>query len=316
MSAGDELFSVEKSILFTFKGRVTVFFMDGYSLDGELIQQDLFNIYLLVDDQPRMIPRSQIRYIQGRPGQQPVPDVASLKAFSEIEPVQTDLVDLSAFDTAAMVSPRLAADQLETDLVDVAAQVGVEAGTFAIEPEADQPEPDTAGDLAGLVADTPLEPIEDTDVTFVLPDSAELIGEVVQPAASAADWEDVTVVLAQEEEVEDEDEVTAVLPPEVEKAITTRLICQSGPHAGEQFEFKSEVITLGRARDNDVPLYLDKEISRRHAVIRLEHGRFVIQDQNSLNGTYVNNERVEVPRPLQDGDIIFVGVSDIVYREE
>ncbi len=313
MSAGDELFSVEKSILFTFKGRVTVFFMDGYSLDGELIQQDLFNIYLLVDDQPRMIPRSQIRYIQGRPGQQPVPDIASLKAFSEIEPVQTDLADLSAFDTAAMASPRLAADQLETDLIDVAAQAGIEAGTFAIEPEAAQTGSDTHGDLAEL-ADTPLEPLEDTDVTFVLPDSAELIGEVVQSAASAEDWDDVTMVLAQEEEAEDD--VTAVLPPEQDQAITTRFICQSGPHAGEQFEFKSEVITLGRARDNDVPLYLDKEISRRHAVIKLEHGRFVIQDQNSLNGTYVNNERVEAPRPLQDGDIIFVGVSDIVYREE
>ena len=76
-----------------------------------------------------------------------------------------------------------------------------------------------------------------------------------------------------------------------------------------------EIITLGRARDNDVSLNLDKEISRRHAVIKLNEDKFVIQDQNSLNGTYVNNERVEAPRPLQDGDVIFIGVSELIYQE-
>jgi pSer/pThr/pTyr-binding forkhead associated (FHA) protein len=62
-------------------------------------------------------------------------------------------------------------------------------------------------------------------------------------------------------------------------------------------------------------LFLDKEISRRHALIKLEAGKFVIQDQNSLNGTYVNSERVDAPRILQDGDVIFVGVSDLKYEE-
>ena len=61
MSAGDEAFKPEKLILFTFKGRVTVFFMDGYTLDGELIKQDLLNIFVLVDNEPKMISRSQIR---------------------------------------------------------------------------------------------------------------------------------------------------------------------------------------------------------------------------------------------------------------
>ena len=50
-------------------------------------------------------------------------------------------------------------------------------------------------------------------------------------------------------------------------------------------------------------------------MIRLEADKFVIQDQNSLNGTYVNNERVGAPRALQDGDIILVGLSDLKYEE-
>jgi hypothetical protein len=315
MSAGDEAFKAEKLLLFTFKGRVTVFFLDGYTVDGELIKQDLLNIYLLVDNEPRMISRSQIRYIAGVPGQAIVPDISSQQAFRGPEAIKVDLIDRDTpFDTAAMAAPRPAAAEFDFDQVDFTEQTGVEAVSAMIDALEDQAVPETIEELASLANVTP-DQLEDTGVTFVLPDSAGLVSEIIhQPAAGEGD--DATVILGREAEAEDEDDVTAVIPPELEQAITVRLICQGGPHAGEQFEFTSELITLGRARDNDVPLYLDKEISRRHAVIRLENGQFVIQDQNSLNGTYVNNERVDAPRPLHDGDVIFIGVSDLVYQQK
>lgn len=315
MSAGDEAFNAQKLILFTFKGRVTVFFMDGYTLDGELIKQDLFNIYLLVDNEPRMVSRSQIRYIAGIPGQEIVPDISSQRAFPGPEVIKVELIDTdSAFVTAAMATPRLGVDQFDIDQVDVTEQAGVETAPAMIDAAAEQAVPETIEELVSLAGATP-EQFEDTGVTFVLPNSAELMGEIVHPPV-AADEEDVTVILGQEAQDEDEDDVTAVLAPELEQAIKVQLLCQGGPHAGEQFEFSSELITLGRARDNDVPLHLDKEISRRHAVIRLENGQFVIQDQNSLNGTFVNNERVDVPRPLHNGDVIFLGVSDLIYQQK
>lgn len=313
MSAGDEAFNPQQLILFTFKGRVTVFFMDGFTLDGELIKQDLFNIYLLVDNEPRMVSRSQIRYIAGLPGQEIVPDISSQQAFPRPEAIKVDLIDTdSAFVTAAMSTPRLEVDEFDIDQVDIAELTGIETMPAMIDAAAAQTAPQTIAELASLAGPIP-EPVEDTGATFVLPNSAELMGEMVQPPV-AGDEDDVTVILGHE--AEDEDDVTAVLASELKQAIKVQLLCQGGPHAGEQFEFTGELITLGRARDNDVPLHLDKEISRRHAVIKLEKGQFVIQDQNSLNGTYVNNERVDVPRPLDDGDVIFLGVSDLLYHQK
>jgi pSer/pThr/pTyr-binding forkhead associated (FHA) protein len=118
------------------------------------------------------------------------------------------------------------------------------------------------------------------------------------------------------EHEEDENEITAVLGRKAKTQAVRRLILSTGPHAGEQFELSGETITLGRARDNEIPLSLDKEVSRRHAVMKLEGDQYVIQDQNSLNGTYVNNERLSGPKPLADGDVIFIGVSDIIYQVE
>ena len=129
------------------------------------------------------------------------------------------------------------------------------------------------------------------------------------------DWDEATMVLGEHEE-DDENEITAVLGREAKKQAVRRLVLSTGPHAGEQFELSTDTITLGRARDNDIPLSLDKEVSRRHAVMTLEGDRYVVQDQNSLNGTYVNNQRISGPQPLEDGDVIFIGVSDIIYHED
>lgn len=61
--------SNEKIPLLALKGQVTVHFLDGNTLDGEFSTQDSLNIFLTVNEAPVMIPRSQIRFIQGRAGQ-------------------------------------------------------------------------------------------------------------------------------------------------------------------------------------------------------------------------------------------------------
>ncbi len=64
-------------------------------------------------------------------------------------------------------------------------------------------------------------------------------------------------------------------------------------------------ITLGRGADNDVVLRAD-EVSRRHAKIFSRGSQSVIVDLKSLNGTFVNNQRI-VERVLSDGDEIWLG---------
>ncbi len=72
-------------------------------------------------------------------------------------------------------------------------------------------------------------------------------------------------------------------------------------------------ITLGRALDNDVVLD-HPTVSRRHARISLRHGRPVLRDLNSRNGTFVNGQRVE-ECVLGDGDRVALGEALMVIKE-
>ena len=65
---------------------------------------------------------------------------------------------------------------------------------------------------------------------------------------------------------------------------------------------------IGRARDCDLQVRVDGEISRRHARIVRRRDRFVIEDMDSRNGTLVNGELVE-SRKLFGGELIQVGLS-------
>jgi len=75
----------------------------------------------------------------------------------------------------------------------------------------------------------------------------------------------------------------------------------------------SRAVTIGRAPDNDIPID-NLAVSNYHARIYAEAGRLVIEDLNSLNGTFVNDQRVE-RAALHDGDTIVVGKHHIVVDE-
>jgi pSer/pThr/pTyr-binding forkhead associated (FHA) protein len=67
-----------------------------------------------------------------------------------------------------------------------------------------------------------------------------------------------------------------------------------------------DTYTVGRAQDNTVRL-TERNISRRHAVIRRENEEWVLEDQASYNGCYVNGVRIAGPRPLEHGDLVQLG---------
>jgi adenylate cyclase len=64
--------------------------------------------------------------------------------------------------------------------------------------------------------------------------------------------------------------------------------------------------TLGRHPNNSIQL-LDKIVSKEHCIILLQDGQWILRDLGSLNGTYVNSERVQGERPLRHGDEIALG---------
>jgi class 3 adenylate cyclase/ABC-type transport system involved in cytochrome c biogenesis ATPase subunit len=84
---------------------------------------------------------------------------------------------------------------------------------------------------------------------------------------------------------------------------------KQGPLAGQRFSVESQLVVGRVGADADLTID-DPLISRRHAVIRLAAGVLEIEDLGSLNGTWVNGERLEAPRGLSAGDVVqFGGVS-------
>ena len=75
-------------------------------------------------------------------------------------------------------------------------------------------------------------------------------------------------------------------------------------------------VTIGRDERNTLGLFRDQNISQRHAEVILENGRYVIEDKGSETGTLVNKKLVTTRQVLEDGDVITVGNSTIVFSEQ
>jgi len=91
------------------------------------------------------------------------------------------------------------------------------------------------------------------------------------------------------------------------------LVVRDGEASGQHFVLGNGVTTLGRHPDSDVVLD-DITVSRRHVEIQAtEHGHRV-RDMGSLNGTYVNQRRVD-DGELRQGDELQVGKYRLVFLE-
>jgi pSer/pThr/pTyr-binding forkhead associated (FHA) protein len=84
-----------------------------------------------------------------------------------------------------------------------------------------------------------------------------------------------------------------------------------GPNAGSRFLLDKEVVTAGRHPESDIFLD-DITVSRRHAEIRRGPDGFTVHDVGSLNGTYLNRERVE-DGELVAGDELQIGKFKLVF---
>jgi pSer/pThr/pTyr-binding forkhead associated (FHA) protein len=94
---------------------------------------------------------------------------------------------------------------------------------------------------------------------------------------------------------------------------TAVLIVRSGPQAGDRFALGDGTIRLGRHPDSEIMLD-DITVSRRHASITRTAEGYVVTDAGSLNGTYVNHERID-QTVLHHGDELQVGKFRLVLFE-
>lgn len=122
-----------------------------------------------------------------------------------------------------------------------------------------------------------------------------------------------------------EDATLSLTPLEVEEEATDEfpfpheelepgqalLVVKRGPNAGSTFLIDVDVTTAGRHAESDVFLD-DVTVSRRHAEIRRRGEEFFINDVGSLNGTYVNRERVDETK-LASGDELQIGKFKLVF---
>ena len=105
------------------------------------------------------------------------------------------------------------------------------------------------------------------------------------------------------------DDVTAVenLPQG-----SAMLLVQRGPDAGARFLLDTDVVTVGRHPDSDIFLD-DISVSRRHATFTRTANGYVISDLGSLNGSYINRDRIDTDVILSGGDEVQIGKYRLIF---
>jgi pSer/pThr/pTyr-binding forkhead associated (FHA) protein len=112
---------------------------------------------------------------------------------------------------------------------------------------------------------------------------------------------------------------TPPLSPEAQAAVdalpvgSALMIVRRGPNSGSRFLLDGELTTAGRHPESDIFLD-DVTVSRSHVEFRRSSdGAFTVSDVGSLNGTYVNRERIEAGVPLSNGDEVQIGKFRLIF---
>jgi MoxR-like ATPase len=92
------------------------------------------------------------------------------------------------------------------------------------------------------------------------------------------------------------------------------LTITAGKDIGKRIALDSPPVTIGRSRDNRIILSSETGASRHHAEITEDDGKWSVRDLGSMNGTYLNGERIEWPRVLRPGDKIKIAGDVMVFE--
>ena len=133
-------------------------------------------------------------------------------------------------------------------------------------------------------------------------------GNPLQPTGGA----ETTISFIPEAPADESDEI-ALTVEELEEGKAV-LVIKKGPDAGTNFFLDKDLVTCGRDSGSDIFLD-DITVSRKHAEIRRGPDGFTIYDADSLNGTFVNRNRVDKAL-LFNGDEIQIGKFKLVIFTE
>jgi pSer/pThr/pTyr-binding forkhead associated (FHA) protein len=115
----------------------------------------------------------------------------------------------------------------------------------------------------------------------------------------------------------DELGTVAAVYPAKQNALASLLITHTDGRMEEFALTGHGTIRIGRGKlqGNDVQL-TDPRVSKRHAHINFENGMFILYDDGSTNGTRINDLSLppQVPQPLENGSVIQVGNTDILFQ--
>ena len=90
------------------------------------------------------------------------------------------------------------------------------------------------------------------------------------------------------------------------------IVIRQGKEPGRVFELRKDRLTIGRSRESDIFLE-DLAVSRLHTTVNSDgNGHYIIRDEGSANGTYVNQQRV-TEQALEEGDEIQVGQTVLAF---
>jgi pSer/pThr/pTyr-binding forkhead associated (FHA) protein len=129
-------------------------------------------------------------------------------------------------------------------------------------------------------------------------------GALIEPERS----DDTTITFMPAEGAESEDELSVSLDLSEGAAM---LVVKRGPNAGSKFALENDVTRAGRHPNSDIFLD-DITVSRRHAEVVRREGGYNVRDAGSLNGTYLNRERID-EAPLANGDELQIGKFRLVF---
>jgi dipeptidyl aminopeptidase/acylaminoacyl peptidase len=139
--------------------------------------------------------------------------------------------------------------------------------------------------------------------------------------AQAASFDEATSVIPawQQADINPANETVSLqaMPPEQVAAgsgYAALLTFEAGPFAGRIIALPDQMVSIGRAPDNDVVVG-DPATSGHHGRIEVRNGSFWISDLGSTNGTQVNGEPV-IERQLSDGDMIAIGQNTLRFTLE
>ncbi|MCU1449770.1 MAG: domain containing protein [Acidimicrobiales bacterium] len=130
-------------------------------------------------------------------------------------------------------------------------------------------------------------------------------------AALAPHGDDTTITFMPVEAAGEADEEVTFSIEELPESMGM-LVVKRGPNAGSKFVLDNEVTRAGRHPDSEIFLD-DVTVSRRHAEVVHGTEGYVLRDVGSLNGTYLNRERIENEAPLGNGDELQIGKFKLVF---